>query len=143
MGRQYFWNYLLKTAMFGEWQFAGAWVAVLAKALSWTCLVMCPVVAIGAIWRRRSELVDELPQSLLVLLLLVGIAMQRLKMPNFHGDFRYVFPVLLQLSWWYVVAATVLTRRGWRRLGEALAGLGWVSVGLSVAFVVAVVVNAA
>jgi hypothetical protein len=129
--------------MFGEWESVGARVEALAKALSWVCLAMCPIVLVGWLARRRSELVDELPLSLIAVLLVGGIAVQRANMPVFHGDFRYVLPVVLQLSWWYVIAAAIAVRRGWRRVGTAVAALGWVAVMLSVAFVVALVSSSA
>jgi hypothetical protein len=137
-GRQWFWNYLLKTSLFGEWEFKQPWAGGLATAMSWICLAMCPVVAAGALLRKKSEIVDELPLSGMVVLLIGGLAWQRLSQPVFHGDFRYSVPVIAPLSYWYVRALALGTGRGWTWTARVGAMLGWVFVGLSVAFIGAI-----
>jgi hypothetical protein len=140
-GRQWFWNYLLKTSLSGEWEFTQRWVERLATAMSWVCLAMCPVVAAGALLRKPREIVDELPLWAMLALLIGGLAGQRLSQAVFHGDFRYALPATTQLSYWYVRGFGARPRWIWAARAGLL--LGWVFVGLSVAFIGAIVLSSA
>lgn len=136
-GREWFWNYLFKTSLFGEWEIKRPVVEHLATALSWAGLLMCPIAIWGAVRRRGTELLDDLPLVAMVLMLVGGLAGQRLQTPVFHGDFRYALPSIGPLSYWYVRAAGAQAARGtvW---GACVAGLGWAFVVTAAAFVAAI-----
>jgi hypothetical protein len=135
-GRQYFWNYLLKTSLFGEWEFSDAWVTNLAVLLSVLLLGILAAAAVGVLLRERPEWLDELPLHALAILLVASLALLRMKIPNScTGDFRYILPVLMPLSYAFLRGLMVLRKRGRMRFAGAGLVAGWAFVALSVAFV--------
>ena len=139
-GRQYFWNYLLKTSLFGEWDFAHPWAWNLAVVLSVLCLGMLAILAAGTVVRGAREWLHELPLFALAILSVAGLASLRMKIPSScSGDFRYVLPILMPLAFWYVRALAARKERGLARTAWAGLAAGWVFAGLSVAFVATVV----
>ncbi len=142
-GRQYFWNYLVKTSLFGQWTFDGPWAWNLAVVLSILCLAMGLVVAAGALLRPARDGYAALPLWALAVFLVGSLVLIRMRIPNScTGDFRYVLPVLLPLSLGYVEALIDFRRRGWTRLAWAGLGLGWLFCALSAMFVAAVFLSA-
>lgn len=98
MGRDYFWNYALKTSLFGEWTMlqtpAGRLVATIVSVL----LLGIIVYAVRGFWKTRLGFVHWI-------LLLQGIAFiaalmaLRIKYPfACSSDFRYILPVLLSFT---------------------------------------------
>ena len=94
-GRQYFWNYLLKSALFGEFKIRtdtfGIWVATI---LNYSFFGLLIFAAVG-FWKKK---IDKRALLLLVnALAFVGaVAVLRLKVPySCSNDFRYVLPLAL------------------------------------------------
>jgi len=142
-GRQYFWNYLLKTSLFGEWTFSPSAAWNLAVILSILCLVMLLVVVAGLALRAWRERYEEFPLWTLATFLVGSLALIRMRVPNScTGDFRYVLPLLLPLAFGYVRALAVFRRRGWMRLAWGGLGAGWLLAALSVTFIAVVVLSA-
>jgi hypothetical protein len=142
-GRQFFWNYLVKTSLFGEWTYARTAASDLAVLLSIGCLLLLAVVVVRVLLLRRAQLFDELPMLVTAVLLVSSLALLRMKIPSScTGDFRYVLPVLLPLAYGYVRGLACLRGRGWRRVATASLAVGWIFAGLSVAFIAVVVVGA-
>jgi hypothetical protein len=142
-GRQYFWNYLLKTSLFGEWTFPEPWPWNLAVVLSILCLLLLAAVTAGWWLRPARQLYEELPLWALAAFLVGSLALIRMKIPSScTGDFRYILPVLLPLAFGYVRALTAFRRRGWTRLAWAGLGAGWLFSALSVTFIAIVVASA-
>jgi hypothetical protein len=99
-GRTNFWNYLLRSALSGEFTFEGD--ARRAVSLLWGVLLLGLVllVALGAYRRRPSirALWRDAPWIVLGLLWLLSILYSRLAYPfPCTGDFRYIFPFLVPL----------------------------------------------
>jgi hypothetical protein len=140
-GRQLFWNYLLKTGLFGEYHFADAtWN--LAVALSVMFLGVCAYVIAGTLRRPLSDWYRELPLFAVAGGLLASLAALRMTLPNScTGDFRYVLPVLVPFVWWYAREVGEYRARGWIKAAAASAALGWLFAALSVAFVVVVAIS--
>lgn len=91
-GRQYFWNYLLKTSLFGEFSFNNNYQPKIGLILSWTSLVILSYGVVGFILGAKKNIILFLN----ALLLLFLIFLFRLKIPaSSNGDFRYIFPLLL------------------------------------------------
>lgn len=97
MGRDFFWNFVLKTSLFGEWDMLptanGRFCASMMSAL----LLGLIVYGVRGFWKTRLGLVQWI-------LLLQGIAFfgalvaLRLKYPfACSNDFRYILPVLLSI----------------------------------------------
>jgi hypothetical protein len=102
--RMYFWEYLYRSAFFGEFGF-GDERKLLA---SWVIAVSLPVFLIAvcgwfAGWRRWRE---DLPMLLIAVFLLFGHAAFRFRYPfSSSQDFRYIVPFLLPVGyfavrWW-------------------------------------------
>lgn len=98
MGRQYFWNYLAKTSLFGEFSLLttalGEW---LASIISVVFLILCGFSVRGlfkAQWTKTGILFAV--QG--VLFTLAALAF-RIKYPfSCSNDFRYIMPVLLSFT---------------------------------------------
>jgi hypothetical protein len=141
-GRQYFWNYLLKTSLFGEWTFPQSAASDLGTILSILCLIMFLLVFAGLWLRSARELYGELPLWTLAVFLVGSLALIRMKIPNScTGDFRYILPVLLPLAFAYVRTLAVFRRRGWMRLAWGGLAAGWLLPVLSLAFIAIVVLS--
>ena len=121
MGRDYFWNFALKTSMFGEWDMLpnanGHFWATIMSAL----LLGLVVYAVRGFWKHRLSLVHWI-------LMLHGVAFVaalmalRIKYPYAcSNDFRYILPVLLSfcpfVAWGIQVEGGSLK---WKVLGYAL-----------------------
>jgi hypothetical protein len=141
-GRQFFWNYLLKTALFGEYHFVHVAAWSLAVVLSLLFLGMCAHVVFSTLTRPLSEWHCELPLFLMAGGLLASLAALRMMIPNScTGDFRYILPVLMPFLWWYVRGVGRYRERGWRKAAFAGMAGGWIFAALSVAFVAVVVMT--
>ncbi len=94
-GRQFFWNYLMKTSLFGEFKIredaVGEWLAGLMN-LSFVFLLFFAVVGF---WKKRM---DKIALLLLVqgFLFIAAMISLRLEVPYACStDFRYITPVVL------------------------------------------------
>jgi len=91
-GRQYFWNYLLKTSLFGEFSFNNNLQPRLGLILSWIFLVVLFYGIIGFILGAKKNII--IFSNALLLLFLIFLF--KFKIPaSSNGDFRYIFPSLL------------------------------------------------
>jgi hypothetical protein len=139
-GRQFFWNYLFKTSLFGEWEVDHPWARLLAVALSVTLLAICMHVLLGTLLRVGRAWLDELPMFLTFGFLLLSLILLRIKIPrSCSGDFRYVLPVLTPLCFWYVRGIGTYQERGWVTGARVASLLGWVFVWLSALFILVIV----
>jgi len=97
-GRANFWNYLLRSALTGEFGFSGLWARglawVMGGALLWLCLLMLWRAAMSRPSARTAYRL--LPLWLLGGLWIASLIVLRIKTPySCSNDFRYVLPVLL------------------------------------------------
>ena len=100
LGRQYFWNYLAKTSLFGEFKLletvAGRWLASLVSA---SFLVMLGF-GLRGLWKSKWNKVNVLLAAQ-ALFFFAAMIMLRLKYPfSCSNDFRYIVPVLLSCLPW-------------------------------------------
>ena len=114
--RNYFWTFLLKTSLFGEFKFYDFIQPELALIISWLCLTLVLLFVFNVIRNiknttlRNSPLLREYPQSgggllvnhimanlvtyLNLIFMLVGLIYYRWKMPFVsNNDFRYIYPI--------------------------------------------------
>jgi hypothetical protein len=141
-GRQQFWHFLLKTSLFGEWEFKSTWVWNLAVVLSvlLLCLLVCTLV--GTLLREPSEWLEELPLFLLTGGLVAGSLALRMRLPGVSsGDFRYILPVLVPLTWWFARGTALYWQRRWWKAAVAGVTIGWLFAATSVAVLVAIVLS--
>jgi hypothetical protein len=138
-GRQCFWNYLLKTGLFGEFEFPHPWAWNLAVLLSFVFLCMCVHAAIGTLLRNPSEWLRELPLFVMTMSLVASLAAVRMMVPSScSGDFRYVLPILMPCTWWYIRSLAAHRERGWYKAAGFGGALGWLFAGLAAAFIVVI-----
>ena len=100
LGRQFFWNYLAKTSLFGEFKLlqttAGNWLASLVSA-SFLALFG---FGLRGLWKSRWTKVQVLLAAQALFFFSAMIAL-RLKYPfSCSNDFRYIVPVLLSCLPW-------------------------------------------
>jgi hypothetical protein len=135
LGRQWFWHYVLKTSLFGEFSFGGAWCRGLAVAASVLLVDVVAVLVAGVVMRRARDWVDTLPLDLAVGLCVVSLVLLRMSLPRAcTGDFRYILPVVGGCACAYVLTLSRWHARGWPRVATATAGLGWAFLATTVAF---------
>jgi len=101
-GRQYFSNYLLKTSLFGEFNFWQQILKNLAKILSYLLLLLLIIIVFGMIKLLKKN--NELPATQIlivpsILLFLGAIIFNRyLYSYSCSADFRYIYPIVIFLS---------------------------------------------
>ena len=133
-GRQYFWNYLLKTSLFGEFSFKGKWMEQLALTMSWLLLPLLLFMLGGAIFSANRK------QTRVSLLLTLGamtslcIAYRFKFAISSAGDFRYVFPVLIPLLIFFGNAVLRLRASRLYLLEWTAYGLATANVCISIVF---------
>jgi len=107
MGRDFFWNYALKSSMFGEWSMLPTTNGRFWATMMSVFLLGLIVYAIRGFWKTRLNLVHWL-------LLLQGIAFiaslmaLRIKYPfACSNDFRYILPILLSFAPFVAIGVTL------------------------------------
>jgi hypothetical protein len=134
-GRQWFWNYLLKTSLFGEFDYENPWLRRIAIVISALLLVLIVQLLAGALLVRRRQWLDEMPLVASVVLWVASIVVFRFSAPSSSSnDFRYILPVIVPCVYAYVRAQTRCRERGWRIAPDASAIVGWLFALSSVAF---------
>lgn len=107
LGRQYFWNYMMKTSLFGEFQLLrkGAGM-VFAEAVVISFLILL-VYAIRGFWKKNVSGRSMLFTAQLVAFVL-ALAFLRYQHPySCSNDFRYIAPVLLSVIPFMSMGVTV------------------------------------
>ena len=124
-GRQYFWNYFLKTSVTGEWASPNPITNLLVPVVEGLLFLVLAYCLIGFF---VSCYVPELTVWLLNALFLLGaiILYRWLEPYSCSGDFRYVFPLVGSGAVFYAKAIEFFLSRN-RRL---FARFGWSLLGL-------------
>lgn len=104
-GRQFFWNYLFKSALFSEFFFPDAkTIAVVMGAFS---LILFAYILLGMLTAKRSPGLSVMGLTLLISL--AALLLYRIKIPvACNTDFRYVYPVLIPMAYFYAQALNYL-----------------------------------
>ena len=100
LGRQFFWNYLAKTSLFGEFKLletlAGRWLASIVSA----CFLVLLAFGIRGFWKSRWTKLKVILTAQALFFFSAMIAL-RLNYPfSCSNDFRYIVPVLLSCLPW-------------------------------------------
>jgi hypothetical protein len=133
-GRQYFWNYLFKTGLVGEFQFDTPFHRMLSIILSDLFLVMLVFTLGGMVLFLRKEWKKHLILLLNLILLIIAAILFRISIPaSCSNDFRYILPVLISFCFFYGYTMSYCRRKGWKELefaGYLLAILFVITSGL-------------
>lgn len=106
-GRANFWNYLLRSALTGEFSLGGSGAAALAYLMGAALLALCIVMALRLthVRQRLTGLYRRGPLILLLLFWIASLIALRIKAPySCSNDFRYIVPVLLPFLYFAVRA---------------------------------------
>jgi hypothetical protein len=141
-GRQYFWNFALKTSLVGSFEYHEAWLSKIAIVLAVCFVGVTCIFLLGLALTRKADLRVELPAFVTMGILFAGLAALRMAVPMACStDFRYILPVLTACSYLYVRGIAKLDDRGWKRLGRTGEILGWSFATLSASFVLVLVLR--
>lgn len=121
MGRDFFWNYALKSSMFGEWSMLPTTNGRFWATMMSVFLLGLIVYAIRGFWKTRLNLVHWI-------LLLQGIAFiaslmaLRIKYPfACSNDFRYILPILLSFAPFVAIGVTLKdSSLAWKVIGYTM-----------------------
>lgn len=134
-GREFFWNYALKTSLFGQFDFPSVPLSNLAVWMSFLLLVIVGCFLLGMAATPRGGWLEDLPATGTVAALVLGLAALRVSKPALSSnDFRYILPILAPFLYLYGHAVVRFCERGWSRLAIAGAIGGWCFVGSSAIF---------
>ena len=100
LGRQYFWNYLAKTSLFGEFKLLETSKGIALASFISTCFVALLGFGLRGLWISRWDKVQVLI-AVQAFLFFAAMITLRLKYPfSCSNDFRYIVPVLLSCLPW-------------------------------------------
>ncbi len=130
-GRQYFWQFLAKTSLFGEFKFLGFWRAALALFIKFFLVWFSAFSIAGWILAIRRKWNWLIPLSFATVLPFASIVAVRIIAPFVCvGDFRYILPVIIPAVAFFVYALQETT---WPRKNQLIFTTA-ILLGASVAF---------
>jgi len=121
-GRQYFWNFALKSMLFGEFSFPSSMSQWIAKILSILLLQMIIDILIGLCISARK--LNEVNMMMIVWFILsIGSILYFRHTYSFspNADFRYIFPAIIPFIYFYVTGIDFFLERNFRIFG----GIGY------------------
>ena len=100
--REYFWTFLFKTGLFGEFKFYSFIQPELALIISWLAMILVIALILNIIRNLIINLKFHLTKNLVIYLnlifMLIGLIYYRWKMPFIsNNDFRYIYPISISL----------------------------------------------
>lgn len=144
-GRQFFWNFLLKTGLFGEFSFSyNNFVVALARGLSCGLIFIILFPLVGLLKRNISwpRFPCDFPMAVLTVLFLLSLMFFRMSAPfACAGDFRYILPILVPVLYFYCAAIDRYRAAGWHWAVWAGKIAGWGFCLLSGLFVILLVLQ--
>ncbi len=124
-GRQYFWNYLLKTSLAGEFKFINPVSVNMAALMSYFYLWMIVYMLGGLLLMDYKKLLFNGVMLVNLFVLLSGAALFRISMPaSGSNDFRLILPVLISFIYLFTFSISEYKKRGWKKLEYAGYGMG-------------------
>ncbi len=133
-GRQFFWNYFLKTSLFGEFRFGDRSMSAIASGLSMALLALLAIAFLTFCIFRVSDLRRHGLLLLNICLCFFAIVYLRVRFPaSSFTDFRLAYPMLISFAALLGIALEKAEKRGrYRAAFITLVGIGFVL--LSIAF---------
>ncbi len=139
LGREFFWNYALKTSLFGEFRIFRFPLGETLGAAIGTSLLVLVVCAFRGFWKSKMDRVQVL-LLLQIAMFLAALMYLRITVPfACSNDFRYILPVLASFIPFVCLGTFVKpSGRKWKAL---MMGNGIVFAGLSVWFALLILVK--
>ncbi len=95
-GRQYFWNYLLKTSLFGEFSFESIYLKNIGIFIGVIYLWILLTSLFGLFQFKKQDIIGYFPFLLNFFLLLMAAIYLRVTIPAAcSNDFRYIVPIII------------------------------------------------
>jgi len=105
-GRQYFWNYAIKTSLFGDFKL---WESDIGRALAVALSVLALLIFMLSLWSIIHVKFKDFPPLIFTTLLFAALISYRAIYPySCNNDFRFIFPVLFPLVYFAVSGAQIL-----------------------------------
>ncbi|MDE1988555.1 MAG: hypothetical protein KGI39_02550, partial [Patescibacteria group bacterium] len=127
-GRQYFWNFLLKNSLFGEFFFNGAIAENIAIGISALSLMMIFWIVGIMLFSVKESLKNNFVLKVNAILLLSVFMAFRIIL-SINGDFRFILPILISLCSFVGIGILEYRRRG-------LKNLEYIGYGISISFII-------
>lgn len=115
MGRQYFWNYLGKTGLYGEFKYPSLLSTNMAVIGSFFAVLMAMYSLAGFYHMNRQDIKLMVPLLLSAFFLWAGVTYMRMTFPA-NIDFRYIVPILISFCGFYAACIISFERKGIRRM---------------------------
>jgi hypothetical protein len=110
-GRQYFFNFFLKSMLFGEYKFSFPHVQFLAEVLSFLLLQMIPFLFIGIGLSMRKITSSHAMMLLWLALSFAALIYIRYRYPfSSFQDFRYIYPAIIPFIYFYMKGIEFFTK---------------------------------
>ena len=104
-GRQYFWNYLLKSSLFSEFFFHKKLQENIALIISGLSIPIFLYLLFAIITLKKAQIKNALPFLLVLVISILTLLAYRIKIPvACNTDFRYIFPILISMAYFYTLA---------------------------------------
>ncbi len=138
-GREFFWNYALKTSLFGEFRIFKFPLGETLGAVMGTSLLVFIVCAFRGFWKSRMDRIKVL-LFLQIAMFFAALMYLRITMPfACSNDFRYILPALA--SFIPFVCLGVFRKSFGRKWKVLMMGNGIAFAGLSIWFVLLILVK--
>lgn len=138
MGRQFFWNYLGKTGLFGEFKYPALLSINTAVACSFFAVLMFIYTLAGIYYMAKQDFKLMAPVLLSGFFLWLGVTYMRMTFPA-NIDFRYIVPILVTFCALYAVSIIKFEQRGAIRMANIGISLSVLFTLSSLLFIVGVV----
>ncbi|GBU25800.1 hypothetical protein R83H12_02458 [Fibrobacteria bacterium R8-3-H12] len=113
-GRKFYWNYSLKTSLFGEFKF---WNSQAGNIIATIISLLALLISILALWGIIHAKFRDLPPLFFVIFLFAAHIYLRVSYPySCSNDFRYIFPVIFPLAYFAASGAQILENSRLRKL---------------------------
>jgi hypothetical protein len=117
MGRQFFWNYLGKTGLFGEFKYPAPLSINTAVACSFFAVLMFIYILAGIYQMAKYDFKLMAPLLLSGFFLWAGVTYMRMTFPA-NIDFRYIVPILVTFCALYAVSIIKFEQQGATRMAN-------------------------
>ncbi|MDZ4263239.1 MAG: phospholipid carrier-dependent glycosyltransferase [Pseudomonadota bacterium] len=117
MGRQFFWNYLGKTGLFGEFKYPALLNVNTAVICSFLAVLMFIYMLFGIYRMAKEDFKRMAPVLLSGFFLWAGVTYMRMTFPA-NIDFRYIVPIILTFCALYGVSILRFQQQGATRLAN-------------------------
>lgn len=132
-GRQYFWNFLLKNSLFGEFFFKGTAAENIAIGISALLLMIIFWIIGGMLFSIKESFKNNFVLKINAVFLLSSFLAHRIIL-SANGDFRFILPMLISFCSFVGVGILEYRRRGVKNMEYIGYGILFLFIVLSVLF---------